>query len=69
MSDRPTAQKGTGGSGGASCNLTDYVVPARRLRLPHPAANDNRVPLRRKLARAAILGVVIAASVAVLVAL
>ncbi|NYZ16972.1 hypothetical protein HL658_30895 [Azospirillum sp. RWY-5-1] len=69
MADRPTAQKGTGGSGGASCNLTDYVVPARRLRLPHPPANDNRVPLRRKIVRAAIIGALLAASVAVLVTL
>ncbi|MGQ9367499.1 hypothetical protein [Azospirillum sp. ST 5-10] len=62
MANPPTAQFGTGGSGGATRPPTSAIVPARRLRL-HPAANDNRAPLRRRVLRAAA-GTTVAAAIA-----
>lgn len=48
-----------GGSNGAAQDPTDYIVPARRVRL-HAPANDNKAPLGWRLRRLVVYVVILA---------
>ncbi|WP_147395085.1 hypothetical protein [Azospirillum cavernae] len=56
---KPTTSKGMGGSNGAAQDPTDYIVPARRVRL-HAPANDNKAPLGWRVRRLLVYVVILA---------
>lgn len=67
MANRSPHPFGTGGPGnGASRLMGASIVPAWRVRLHHPPANDNKLPLKRRLLRLALYLLIAAALASVL---
>lgn len=67
MANRPHHSFGKGGPGnGAAPPRGASIVPAWRVRLNHPPANDNRLPIRQRLARLVLYLLIVAALASVL---